>query len=87
MGSKAGEGLGEHGLQGETEGSGAVQCGEEEAEGRPDCSAPVSERGLQQSRAALFSLLTGPGGGETASSCARGGLGWMSGGTCVQKGL
>jgi len=43
-GNKACEGLGEYALQGETEGTGEVQSGENEAEGRPYCSLPVSER-------------------------------------------
>ena len=38
-----------------------------------------------ESRAGLFSLVTVPG--EMTSSCARGGLGWISGRTSLQKGL
>ena len=43
-GNKPCEGLGEYALRGATEGTGAVQCGEEEAERRPYCSLPVPER-------------------------------------------
>ena len=43
-GSKAGGGLGEYGLRGETEGAGAVQPGEREAEGRPYGSPQLPER-------------------------------------------
>ena len=58
-GNKTCEGLGEYALQGATEGTGAVQYGEEEAEGRPYCSLPISERCLQQCGVGLFSLVTG----------------------------
>ena len=56
-GNKACGRLGEYALKGETEGTGAVQSEEEEAEGRPYCSLPVSERCLQRERG--WSLLTG----------------------------
>jgi len=38
-----------------------------------------------ESRIDLFSLVTGQG--KIASSCARGGLGWLPGRTSSQKGL
>jgi len=40
-----------------------------------------------ESRAGLFSLLTGDRTRGMASSCAGGGLGWISGNTSLQKGL
>ena len=40
---------------------------------------------LRESGVGLFSLVTGRG--EMASSCTRGGLGWISGNTSLQKGL
>ena len=46
-GNEASEGLEEYALMRETEGTGAVQSGEKEAEGRPYCSLPISERCLQ----------------------------------------
>jgi len=44
MGNKAGEGSGEQALQGAAEGAGAVQSGEEEAEGRPSRSPQLPDR-------------------------------------------
>jgi len=46
MGNKAGEGSGEQVLWGVAVGTGVVQSGEEEAEGRPDCSLQQPERRL-----------------------------------------
>ena len=54
--NKACEGPGEYALQGATTGTGAVQYGEKEAEGRPYCSLPVSERSSQREWG--WSLLT-----------------------------
>jgi len=45
-GNEAGEGSGEQLLGGAAEGAGAVQSGEEEAEGRPYHSLPLPERRL-----------------------------------------
>jgi len=41
-----------------TEGTGAVLSGEQEAEGRPYCSLPVSERCLQREQGWSPSLVT-----------------------------
>ena len=43
-GNKAGEGLGEYGLRGETEETGAVWSGVKEAEGRRYCSLQIPDR-------------------------------------------
>ena len=55
--NKACERLGEYALRGVTERTGAVQSGEEEAEGRHYRSLPISERCLQWEQ--CWSLLTG----------------------------
>jgi len=45
-GNMAGKGSSEQVLQGVAEGAGAVQSGEEEADGRPYCSLQLPERRL-----------------------------------------
>ena len=58
QGSEAGEGSGEQVCWGATEGAGAVQSGEEEAEGRPHCSLQLPERRCSEAGVGLFYQVT-----------------------------
>ena len=49
-GNKDGEGSGAQLLRGAAEGTGIVQSGEEEAQGRPHCSVQLPERRLRRGR-------------------------------------
>jgi len=59
--NKAGEGSGEQVLWGAAEGAGAVQSGEEEAEGRPSRSLQLPDRRVQWGGVGLFSPVTSDG--------------------------
>ena len=64
---------------------GSGEVGEEETQGRPYCSLQLPERRLGQGEVRFFSYVTLIGQEGMASSCSRGGSGWILGGISSQR--
>ena len=83
--NRACEGLGEYALQEQLEDLGLSSLGKSRLRGDIITLFKYLKGDYSEREVDFFSPVTGQG--ETASVCARGGLGWISGKTSLQKGL